>query len=83
MTGPTSQAMRRLRCRSEFGAVWSILDERARALLLAVVLRNISIGRTAELLDVPKPRLTQALVAVLDRLCQHWDIRQGSERPAA
>lgn len=45
-----------------------------QALLLAVVLRNISVGRTAELLGWGKPRTTQRLVEVLDRLCEHFGI---------
>jgi hypothetical protein len=45
---PMLTAQRQLHCRIEFDRAWSILDEQTRALLLAVVLRNISIGRTAE-----------------------------------
>jgi hypothetical protein len=57
---------------------WPILDDRSWTLLLAVVMRNIAIGQTAELLGIPKPRLTQHLVAMLDRFCQHGYIRQAA-----
>jgi hypothetical protein len=73
--------MRQLRCRREFDAVWSLFSESDRALLLAVVLRNTAVGRAAETFGMSKPRTTHALVAALDRLCEHWDIRQ--ERAAA
>ena len=73
--------MKQLKCRQEFDQVWGLFSDDDRALLLAVVLRNISVGRTAEMLGASKPWTTQHLVDLLDRLCLHWDIRQ--ERAAA
>jgi hypothetical protein len=80
-TGPTRTAMRSLRCRTAFDQVWSIFDDMDRSLLLAVVLRNIPVGRVAEMVGQSKPRTTQRLVAVLDRLCEHFVI--GEDRRAA
>jgi hypothetical protein len=80
-TGPKQTALQQLKCRREFDVAWSLFGDDDRALLLAVVLRNLRIGTTAEMLAKGKPWVTQRLVAALDRLCLHWDIRQ--ERAAA
>jgi hypothetical protein len=80
-TGPTQNAMRQLKCRRTFDQVWSIFPESDRALLLAVVLRNIPVGRTADLLGWTKPKTTQAMVAVLDKLADHFGVEE--DRAAA
>jgi hypothetical protein len=46
------------------------------------VLRNTAVGRAAETFGISKPRTAHALVAALDRLCEHWDIRRDERRAA-
>jgi hypothetical protein len=36
----------------------------------------MSLSRASELLGVSKPRMTEALVRALDRLCLHFDLRE-------
>jgi hypothetical protein len=77
-TGPSRTAMKQYHCRRRFDEVWSIFNEDDRAILLLVVLQNISIGRATEMLGASKPRLTQRLVSLLDRLCAHYEIGERS-----
>ena len=39
-----------------------------------MVLRNVFIGKTCETFGLSKPKTTQHLVGLLDRLCEHWVI---------
>jgi hypothetical protein len=85
---PEQAALRQLKCRQGFDQVWSLFSDDDRALLLAIVLRNISIGRAAETLGKSKPWTTQRIVAALDRLAEHFGIDAsaaacGSSRAAA
>jgi hypothetical protein len=73
-TGPSATALRQLRCRTQFDRVWALFGTEAHAVLAAVVLKNLSVGRTAELLEMTKPLITQRLVEALDRLCLNFDI---------
>jgi hypothetical protein len=83
MTGPTKPAIRQLRCRREFDRIWSMFDDRARALLASVVLQNVSVSKTARVLGLSQALTMQLLIAALDRLCLHFDIREGEAQQAA
>jgi hypothetical protein len=44
--GPTRTAMHQLKCRMSFDAAWSLFTDNERALLLCVLLKNISVSKT-------------------------------------
>jgi hypothetical protein len=73
--GPTAPAMRQWRCRVAFDHAWTLFADTDRAMLALVVLQNVAIGKTADLLEIPKPLMTERLVAVLGQLCRRFDIR--------
>jgi hypothetical protein len=81
-TGPGAPALKQLGCRREFDRVRSLFGENDRALLVAVVLRNMSLTRAAELLAVSKPRMTETLVKALDKLVEHFEIGEDRRRAA-
>jgi hypothetical protein len=81
-TGPAGPALRQLRARQTFDGAWRLCCGHDRALLLAVVLGNMSLGKAADRLRVSKPWATQALVLVLDRLCEHFEISEPRRRAA-
>jgi hypothetical protein len=74
-TGPGATALKQTKAARDFAAAWSVLDADERAMLTLVVLRNVAVGRAAEVLEVSKPIMTRQLVVALDRLCDHYDIR--------
>jgi hypothetical protein len=76
-TGPTATAVRQYRCRRSFDAAWSLFNDTERALLLAVVLRNIAINRVCEMTGWSKHKTTEKVVASLDKLADHYDIKQA------
>lgn len=67
-TGPTTKAMRQLRCRREFDRVWSLFGLQTARLLAMVVLENMAVGPAAETLGITKPLASQKLVEALDVL---------------
>jgi hypothetical protein len=77
--GPTNTALRQYRCRREFDAVWTTLNEFERVLVRMVVLENLACGKAAGTLGWPLPMTVTALVAVLDRLCERWDIHAAHQ----
>jgi hypothetical protein len=72
--GPTTSAMRQLKCRKEFDKAWALFDDRARALLASVVLQNRALGPTADVLGISKPLASQTLTEALDVLVGHFDL---------
>jgi hypothetical protein len=81
--GPTVTAKQQFKCGREFDAVWGTFDEPEKVLVRMVLLENLSLGKAAKVLNWSPPMTTVALVAVLDRLCERWDIRPGTARQAA
>jgi hypothetical protein len=81
-TGPGAPALRQLRARQTFDRAWRLFRDHDRALLLAVVLGNMSLAKAADRLRVSKPWATHALVLVLDRLCEHFEIGEPRRRAA-
>jgi hypothetical protein len=80
--GPTTTAMRQLKARQQFTRVWSRFSEDHRAILIAVVLRNMSLTATAALFSISMPRLTQTAVELLDRLVEHFEVGRERRRAA-
>jgi hypothetical protein len=80
--GPGAVALKQLRAREQFTRVWSLFSENHQALLVAVVLRNVSLTATVALFSISMPRLTQTVVELLDRLVLHFEIGR-ERRPAA
>jgi hypothetical protein len=76
-TGPTTAAMLQLKAHRAFDVAWGVLDEDEQAMVEHVVLRNIAVGRAADMLGVSMPIMTKRLVVALDRLCEHFNIRAG------
>jgi hypothetical protein len=81
--GPTTTAMRQLRCRQAFDQVWSLFTVEVRAILALVVLRREGVTAAAATLGLRKALLTQCLIEALDRLCLWFDIgpRRSGRRP--
>jgi hypothetical protein len=75
-TGPSTTAMRQLRCRQQFDRAWSLFDQQSRAVLVLVVLKNLGTTIAAEALGISKNLLSQRLVEALDRLVEFWDLGQ-------
>jgi hypothetical protein len=82
MLGPDRRSLRQWQARRQFDRAWSLFDDPARAMLASVVLMNVAVGPTAETLGITKAQATERLVAALERLCEHWDIRESSRRAA-
>jgi hypothetical protein len=74
-TGPTNAAMRQLRAVRAFGRMWSLFESDVeRALVVLVILKNLTLTPAAEMLDIKLALATQTLVAALDRLCKFLEI---------
>jgi hypothetical protein len=77
--GPGAVALKQLRARKMFDRAWALFGELERALLLAVVLRNLSVTRAAAMGRLRQPLAMQRLIEALDRLVEHWDIGEGRQ----
>jgi hypothetical protein len=82
-TGPTRTAQRQLKCRIAFDAMWAMFNTQERALIVAVLLKNIAIGNAAELFEWTKPNTTEMLVSILDKLCERLGIGERRKQAAA
>jgi hypothetical protein len=77
--GPGAVALKQLRAREQFTRVWSLFSENHQAILVAVVLRNMSLTATAALFSITMPRLTQTVVELLDRLVDHFEVGERKD----
>jgi hypothetical protein len=75
-TGPASPALRQLRARKTFDSAWSLFDDPTRAVLVGVVLSNLSLARCAAITGRSAHLSKQLLADALDRLVLHFDIER-------
>jgi hypothetical protein len=83
--GPTTTALRHLKCRQQFAQAWSLFDDAERALLAAIVIGNTAVTRYAAM-SVQNPAVVkERLVKALDALVEWFDLRpaRARSRPTA
>jgi hypothetical protein len=74
-TGHKQTALKQLRARKMFDAAWSLFRTEERALLALVVLANVTVTQAADRLELRLPLAKQRLIEALDRLAEHFDVR--------
>jgi hypothetical protein len=80
--GPSNLALKQLRCRVAFDRAWGLFGDRARALVLLVVLQNRAVSGAAERLGIAPALAMQRLVEALDALVEHFDLGRERRRAA-
>jgi hypothetical protein len=83
--GPAMTAMRQLRAGRAFDAAWARFgdDDDTRAVLLAVVLKNVATSVAAERFGIGKHRLVELLTNALDVLIEHFAVGERERRRRA